>query len=69
MGPIYEEISKELDKDYTFTKVNVDEEKEFAQEFGVSSLPTIIILDGDEEINRNVGYMMPEDLKPFIQNS
>ena len=42
VGPVLEEISEERD-DLIVGKVNVDEEQELAAQFGVMSIPTMII--------------------------
>ncbi len=38
-----------------FVKVNVDENMEYAQELGISTVPTVIIYDGNTVINKSVG--------------
>jgi thioredoxin 1 len=54
MAPVFEETAKGH-KDVVFAKVNVDEEPEIAQEFGVRGIPTMVFLKDGEEVNRVVG--------------
>ena len=36
-------------------KINVDEEPELAQAFGVVSIPTLVVLKNGNEVNRQLG--------------
>ena len=46
MSPIIDKIAEELDGQYKVGKVNSDENMELAEEFGIMSIPTIIIFKG-----------------------
>lgn len=54
VSPIVDEIADE-NPQYLVGKVNVDNEPELAQAFGVSSIPTLVALKGGKVINRSVG--------------
>ena len=54
VSPIVDEIAEERD-DVVVGKINVDEEPELAQEFGVVSIPTLVVLKNGSEVNRRVG--------------
>lgn len=62
-GPIVEELSEELAGTVKVGKINVDEEPELAQKYGVMSIPTIVKIVGGEEAARTVGHMPKELLK------
>ena len=51
VGPVVAEIAEEYEG-----KVNVDEEDELAERFGVQSIPTIILFKNGEEAARQVGF-------------
>ena len=51
VGPVVSEIAEEYEG-----KVNVDEEDELAERFGVQSIPTIILFKNGEEAARQVGF-------------
>ena len=38
-----------------FVKVNVDEDRTYAQGLGIRSVPTVIIFDGEQEVGRLTG--------------
>ena len=42
-------------EDITFVKVDIEENMESAVELGISTVPTVMIYDGDTLINRSVG--------------
>ena len=54
VSPIVDEIAEER-ADVMVGKINVDEEPELAQEFGVMSIPTLVVLKDGAEVNRRVG--------------
>lgn len=56
LSPLIDEVSDERD-DVIVGKVNVDEQPELAQKFGVQSIPTVILFDGGKEVNKSIGYV------------
>ena len=56
VGPVVAEIAEEYEGKVKVGKVNVDEEDELAEKFGVQSIPTIILFKNGEEAARQVGF-------------
>ncbi len=54
VSPIIDEIAEER-SDITVGKVNVDEESELAAEYGIMSIPTILVIKNGEVANQIVG--------------
>ena len=54
VGPLVEEIAKER-SDIKVVKINVDEEQELAMQFGVMSIPTLVVMKNGKVINQAVG--------------
>ena len=54
VGPIVEEIAAERE-DITVGKINVDEEQELAMEFGVASIPTLVVMKGGKVVEQSAG--------------
>ena len=52
--PVVEKIADEH-PEYLIGKINVDEEGELAREFGVMSIPTLVVLKGGEIVNKAIG--------------
>ena len=54
IAPFIEQIAEEH-PEYVVAKIDVDEEPELAQAFGVQSIPTLVVLKGGEVANVAVG--------------
>lgn len=54
VSPIVDEIAAERG-DIKVGKVNVDEERELAGQFGVMSIPTLVVMKGGKVVNQMVG--------------
>ncbi len=67
IAPIVEEISDEFDGSLNVFKVDVDEAEQIAMQFGIMSIPTLMIFKNGEEQERIVGYRSKEDLTAVIQ--
>ena len=63
LGPVLEKVSDEV----KVLKVNVDENQELAREYGVMSIPCVILFDNGKEIKRSVGFMPDGKLREFIK--
>ena len=49
-GPIFEETSSECD--FNFVKLDVDKSSDIAREYGVMSIPTVILFENGKELKR-----------------
>jgi len=67
MMPIFEEIEKEHSTKYKFVKLNVDEARDLAVQFGVTSIPTFVFIKEGELKGKETGYIAKEDLVMKIQ--
>lgn len=54
VSPIVDEIAKE-NPDLVVGKINVDDEPELAQAFGVASIPTLVVMKDGRIVNQSVG--------------
>ena len=66
LAPIYEGLSTTMDG-ITFVTVNVDEERTLAQEYGVSSLPTLKFFCGGREIAELIGALPKDKLEAKVR--
>ena len=60
--PIIEEFSSEMDGKAIVGKVNVDEQLELAQSFGIQSIPTLILFKDGKPVKKLVGLHSKESL-------
>ena len=65
LAPVLEEIAGETD-DFKIGKVNVDDEPELAREFGITSIPTLVVIENGKEVRRSLGYRPKEDVLLLI---
>lgn len=54
--PLMEEVARKYSPRIAVAKVNVDENRDLALEYGIMSIPTIIVFDRGNEFRRFVGY-------------
>jgi thioredoxin 1 len=66
--PIVEELAEELKGQATIGKVNVDEEPELASQFGVMSIPTLILFKDGQPVDKLVGLQSKAALQSKIQS-
>lgn len=66
LGPIIEEVSEEVD-DVKFCKVNCDEARDVALQFGIMTIPNLIVFEKGEQVNQSIGYIEKEDVLNLIK--
>ena len=67
VGPVVEEISKDVQGTAKVGKINVDEEMELAQSFNVMSIPTLIVVKDGKIANQTVGFQSKEALMSLLK--
>ncbi len=65
--PHFEQLAEELGDTYTFAELNVDESRDLAISYNVTSVPTFLFIKNNEVVGRQVGYLPKEDLKARIE--
>jgi thioredoxin 1 len=65
IAPFVEEVSEEV-KDVNFHKLNIDEAQDIAAEYGVMSIPTLIVFKDGQPIEQNVGFVPKEGIIKMI---
>ncbi len=65
LGPIIEEIA-ENNKDLKVVSINVDDNSDLAQKYGVMSIPCLVMFKDGEEVKRSVGFVPKEELEEFV---
>lgn len=63
MSPILDELAGELDGRLTIAKVNVDENDTVAAEYGIKSIPTMLLFKGGQIVDQIVGRVSKAELK------
>lgn len=67
LKPVFEQVARELGSQCHFLEVNVDESRDLALKFGVTSVPTLIFMHNNEIKGKERGYLSSDDLKAKIK--
>nr|WP_281280608.1 thioredoxin family protein [Salibacterium salarium] len=67
MRPVVSNVSEQIDY-VDFYYVDVDNASDLAGQFGVQSIPTLILIKDGEEVDRSTGFMPEEQVKEFAQS-
>lgn len=62
LTPVLEKVESNI----KVIKVDVDKYENLAREYGVMSIPTIILFESGKEIKRNIGFTSKENLEKFL---
>ena len=66
LGPIIEELSSDYDGKAIIGKVDVDSNQQFAAQYGVRNIPTVLIFKDGELVNRQVGVSQKNVYSEYI---
>lgn len=68
MGAVLEEVDKELNGKAKIIKVDVDQSQNLARQFGVMSIPTIVVFKDGKQVHKQIGFVPKERLVALISN-
>ncbi len=63
LAPVLESVESKV----KVIKVNTDEFDELSREYGVMSIPTLVLLEDGKEVKRNIGFIDKESLENFLK--
>lgn len=66
LAPIVDEIANETD-DIIVGKINVDEEAELAIDYGIMSIPTLLVFKSSKVVNKSLGVISKEKILSLLQ--
>ncbi len=66
LAPVVDEVAEEV-TDVKICKINVDEQPELAIKFRVANIPTLIVFNNGEEVNRSLGFIPKAAVMELIQ--
>jgi len=66
IAPIVEELAKEYSGKVVFGKLNVDENPETTQQYGVMAIPTLLVMKEGKEVDRVVGILPKNQLEAKV---
>ncbi|CAC9649042.1 thioredoxin TrxA [bacterium endosymbiont of Bathymodiolus sp. 5 South] len=69
LAPVLDEIASEYDGKVTIAKINVDENEQSPQKYGVRGIPTILVFKDGEVIATKMGALSKAELSAFIDSN
>ena len=69
IGPIVEELAPSYQEKAIIAKINVDDNPQIAQRYGVTSIPTLMMFKNGKLVDRAVGAMPKAQLQNFIDKN
>lgn len=66
LSPVVDEFAEE-NPDFVVGKINVDKEPELSEEFGVSSIPMLVVLKDGKILNKSVGAKSKQQILEMIE--
>ncbi|MCK6487166.1 MAG: thioredoxin [Planctomycetes bacterium] len=69
VGPVIEKLAKELEATVLIGKLNVDDNPATAQQYGVMSIPTMILFKGGKPVGQTMGFQPEPKLREFITSN
>lgn len=66
LAPLLEKCEEKYADKVKFAKVNVDDNNELASQYGIMSIPNLIIFKDGQPVNQHIGYFSQEELEQFI---
>lgn len=67
MAPSFEELSQQYQGTYSFLKLDVDDARDLAIQFGISSVPTFLFFKHGKLVGTDLGYMSKAELESSIK--
>lgn len=65
-APVLDELAEAANGKYEVMKVNVDENADVAEKYGVMSIPTVILFKDGKEVERKIGFAGKEGYQELL---
>ncbi len=66
VAPVVDELAEEYDGKVSFGKVNVDESPRIASQYGIMSIPSLILFKDGKPVSNIVGFRPRDELKKSL---
>jgi len=67
VAPVVDELAEEYEGRVSFGKVNVDESPKIASQYGIMSIPTLILFKDGKPVSNIVGFRPKDELKQNLE--
>ena len=69
VAPVVEELAEDYDGKVDFVKINVDDSPKIASQYGVMSIPTLILFKDGKPVSNVVGFRPKNELKKSLDEA
>lgn len=69
IAPVLEELSGDLDGEVVISKLNIDENPQTPAQFGVRSIPTLMLIKNGEVVDTKVGVQSKSALSAWVKGA
>ncbi|HJU83144.1 MAG TPA: thioredoxin [Holophagaceae bacterium] len=69
VAPILDELSRDFAGKAKIAKINVDDQPNTASDFGIQSIPTLLLFKDGKLVNRMVGAQPKANIASFLQTA
>ena len=66
VAPVLEELDAEMGDKVKIVKVDVDENQQTASQFGVMSIPTLVLMKDGKEVDKVIGFQPKDALVELV---
>ena len=66
LAPVLHELADEVGSKAAFYSIDVDENRQLATEYGISSIPCLVVLKNGQESARSVGFLPKQALQDML---
>ena len=67
MHPVIDGLAEDYEGRVVIGKLNVDENPETCEQFGIMNIPTVLFFNNGQLVNRSVGYTPRPRIEPMVQ--
>ena len=68
LAPVLEGVSEDMKDHVKFYNIDVDENPNLAEEFGITSIPALVIVKHGEKKDLQIGFQPKEDIVRFVNS-
>jgi thioredoxin 1 len=69
VAPVVEELSNDYDGKVKFVKVNVDDCPKVASQYGIMSIPTLMVFKAGEPVDTIIGFRPKDELQKSLETA
>jgi thioredoxin 1 len=69
LSPVLDEVAEELSDKAEFVKVDIDKNFELAANYGIMSVPCVMIFKNGEVADKMIGYSPKEEAQEFVEKN